>query len=31
MNLAEHLNQRFQKEGFPFKAELEPECAVVKD
>lgn len=30
MNLAEHLNQRFQKEGFPFKAELEPECAVVK-
>lgn len=30
MNLTEHLNQRFQKEGFPFKAELEPECAVVK-
>lgn len=30
MNLAEQLNQRFQKEGFPFEAEQNPECAVVK-
>lgn len=30
MNLAEQLNQRFQKEGFPFTAEQNPECAVVK-
>lgn len=30
MNLAEELNQRFQKEGFPFEAEQNPECAVVK-
>lgn len=30
MNLAEQLNQRFQKEGFPFTAEQNQECAVVK-
>lgn len=30
MNLAGQLNQRFQKEGFPFEAEQNPECAVVK-
>lgn len=30
MDLAEQLNQRFQKEDFPFTAEQNPECAVVK-
>lgn len=30
MNLADQLNQRFQKEGFPFTAEQNQECAVVK-